>query len=325
MSLPHYGSSYYNKFEGMLLSSSSIDSDPKALLQLSIVHVGRGPNRFIGIDACRYSGQFGPYTIARVRSEWDAYPFLAVHQTLRETRPRDDLVHTLRRLAGVPDLATGDASGMKTINQGISLLGRRICARRVPMIRGIADRLARPEEIGPEVARRDDVHAHAKGCELPRERLRERVERGLGAIVRAERRHAGEARGGADVQDVAGTLRAECGEERLDDRDWPEQVRLELSVDISGPVQCPQQQLFWFAQHKITRIKVGENRLTGALLRSRIGRSLRCSRGRRFARKSPGLLWPRVSPRLRGRWDRVCTPWPHSATREFWQHRVRQQ
>ena len=63
----------------MLLSSSSIDSDPKALLQLSVVHVRRGPNRFIGIDARCYSGQLGPYAMARIRSEWYAHPFLVVH------------------------------------------------------------------------------------------------------------------------------------------------------------------------------------------------------------------------------------------------------
>jgi len=136
---------------------------------------------------------------------------------------------------------------MKTINQVVSLFGRRICASRVPSICGIADRLERPEEVGPEVTRRDDVHAHAEGRKLPREGLRERVERGLGAVVRAERRHAREGRGGADVQDVARALGAERGEQRLYDRDGPEQVRLELRVDIIGPVfRRARDSHFWF-------------------------------------------------------------------------------
>ena len=62
----------------MLLFNSSIDSDPKALLQLSVVHIRRSPNWFIGIKARCYSGQLGPYTTARVRSERYAHPFLVV-------------------------------------------------------------------------------------------------------------------------------------------------------------------------------------------------------------------------------------------------------
>jgi len=136
---------------------------------------------------------------------------------------------------------------MKTINQVVSLFGRRICASRAPRICGIADRLERPKEVGAEVARGDDVRAHAEGRKLPREGLRERVERGLGAVVRAERRHAREGRGGADVQDVARALSAERGEQRLDDRDGPEQVRLELRVDVIGPAfRDVRDPLFWF-------------------------------------------------------------------------------
>ena len=216
---------------------------------------------------------------------------------------------------------------MEAVDQVISLLGRHIRASRVPGICGIADRFERPEEVGPEVARRDDVHAHAEGRELPRERLGERVERGLGAVVRAERRHARDARSGADVQDVARALRAERGEERLDDRDGPEQVGLELRVDVIGPVCSARVARRLFGSHKTnTRpFKIDATGRTVALPRSRVGRSRRCSRGRRSGRRSPGLLSPRVSPRLRGRWDRVCTPWPRSATRGFWRHHVRQQ
>ena len=204
-----------------------------------------------------------------------------VHQTSRDTRPSDDLVHTLCRLARVPDLAAGDAGRMKTVDQSMSLFGRHIRVTRVPRNSGIADRLGRPEEVGPEVARRDDVHAHAERCKLARERLGERVERGLGAVVRAERRHAREARGGAHVQDVAGALRAERGEQRLDQRDGPEQVRLELRADVLGPGFPPRSRKKKLARFPFLRrctkgnTPQGERR-TVVLLRSRVGHSRRC-------------------------------------------------
>ena len=231
---------YRNKFETLLCYLAvSIDSDSKALLQLNVVHVCRRPNRLIGVDARCYGGQLGPHRIACVPSERYAHPLLVVHQTSREARPRDDLVHALCRLTRVPDLAAGDAGRMKPVDDGMTLLGRRIRAGCVPRIRGVADGLGRPEEVGPEVARRDDVHVHAERRDLPRERLGKRVERGLGAVVRPERRHAREARRGADVQDVAGALRAEGREQRLGERDGPEHVRLELRVDVLGPACTP--------------------------------------------------------------------------------------
>jgi len=131
---------------------------------------------------------------------------------------------------------------MRTIDQVVSLFRRRICASCVPRICGIADRLERPEEVGPEVARGDDVCVHAEGRELPRSGLRERVKRSLGAVVRAEQWHAREGGDGADIQDVAGALGAERGEQHLDDRNGAEQVRLELRVDVIRPA-CS---LFWF-------------------------------------------------------------------------------
>jgi hypothetical protein len=262
----------------VFLSGSSVDSDPKVFLQPSVVHVCRRPNRLVGIDARCYGGQLGPHTIARVRSERYAHPFLVVHQTSRDTRPSNDLVHTLCRLARVPDLAAGDAGRMKAVDQSISLLGRRIRVARVPRNRGIADRLGRPEEGGPEVARRDDVHAHAERCKLARERLGERVERGLGAVVRAERRHAREARGGAHVQDVAGVLRAERGEQRLDQRDGPKQVRLELRADVLGPVfrRVPEKTRSVPSSGDAQRETPQGERRTVVLLRSRVGHTRRC-------------------------------------------------